>query len=357
MKASAPPSFWGADRAPGRPSRGPAPSPRGHPTSGPAPPLLLYLQGSRLVEKCFQFSENILEKLDTPRRYLVTWYISWSPCAGRAHRLTRFLSEPRKASLLDFVAWLYDHGVPANQQVLRALQEARALVRTVSARGQPAGGGSGRRNWARPQGQAWGCKGCWEPGGWRSWGRAFSDTWPRVTVHLERTLREGQGAGQGQDEGRGRGRLRPDGHMGWPLSLCAGKPTVSSATAEFADCWENLVDHQGSPFMAWEGLDANADRLSLELEGILWVTPHHPRLASLLLHPNTGPVPRPSFPFVFLSLSCSPAVSLLLLPSGSCHPLLSALFPVHLPHFPSCPPSLPPILSFFKVPLLLSQSI
>ncbi|XP_004447910.2 single-stranded DNA cytosine deaminase-like [Dasypus novemcinctus] len=89
-------------------------------------------QGSRHVEECFLFSENVLEKLKAPGSYSVTWYLSWSPCARCAQAVIRFLQQHPNVRLRILVARLYFHETRANRAALRALRRREAPIEIMS---------------------------------------------------------------------------------------------------------------------------------------------------------------------------------------------------------------------------------
>nr|KAF6493545.1 apolipoprotein B mRNA editing enzyme catalytic subunit 3A [Rousettus aegyptiacus] len=49
----------------------------------------------------------------------------------------------------------------------------------------------------------------------------------------------------------------------------AGAEVAMMTFNEFEHCWESFVDHQGIFFPPWDDLDAQSERLSWRLEGIL----------------------------------------------------------------------------------------
>ncbi|XP_037369441.1 DNA dC-_dU-editing enzyme APOBEC-3G-like isoform X2 [Talpa occidentalis] len=74
-----------------------------------------------------------LEQLLSPREhYHVTWFMSWSPCAGCARAVADFLQEHHTVQLSVFAARLYYHWEPEYREGLRRLSHLGAQVDIMS---------------------------------------------------------------------------------------------------------------------------------------------------------------------------------------------------------------------------------
>ncbi|XP_006890259.1 PREDICTED: DNA dC-_dU-editing enzyme APOBEC3-like [Elephantulus edwardii] len=87
------------------------------------------------VEMLFLNSRNIQE-LKQDKKYRVTWYISWSPCAKCAQKVSKFLEAHSNVSLHIFASHLYYWDKPETRQGLRDLQQAEAQIQVMSSLGE-----------------------------------------------------------------------------------------------------------------------------------------------------------------------------------------------------------------------------
>ncbi|CAI9168346.1 unnamed protein product [Rangifer tarandus platyrhynchus] len=77
------------------------------------------------------FFNSIMPTFDPALRYLVTWYVSSSPCAACADRIVKTLNKTKNLRLLILVGRLFMWEEPEVQAALRKLKEAGCRLRIM----------------------------------------------------------------------------------------------------------------------------------------------------------------------------------------------------------------------------------
>lgn len=77
------------------------------------------------------FFNSIMPTFDPALRYVVTWYVSSSPCAACADRIVKTLNKTKNLRLLILVGRLFMWEEPEVQAALRKLKEAGCRLRIM----------------------------------------------------------------------------------------------------------------------------------------------------------------------------------------------------------------------------------
>ncbi|XP_054326440.1 DNA dC-_dU-editing enzyme APOBEC-3H isoform X3 [Pongo pygmaeus] len=163
--------------------------------------------------------------LDETQCYQVTCYLTWSPCPSCVRELVAFIKAHDHLNLRIFASRLYCHWCRRQQEGLRLLCGSQVPVEVMGSRG------------------------------------------PRSDTTWEGEF-PGQSNVQGEEEKR---RERKQELLALQL-LPLGPGWFPSSLSEFADCWENFVDHKEplsfNPSEMLEELDKNSRAIKRRLERI-----------------------------------------------------------------------------------------
>ncbi|XP_054326437.1 DNA dC-_dU-editing enzyme APOBEC-3H isoform X1 [Pongo pygmaeus] len=216
--------------------------------------------------------------LDETQCYQVTCYLTWSPCPSCVRELVAFIKAHDHLNLRIFASRLYCHWCRRQQEGLRLLCGSQVPVEVMGSRGRKEAlqfqecKSPGAQAWRGPGGGVvWrrlagggGSGGIWwearKEGLWLSQGPRSDTTWEGEFP--------GQSNVQGEEEKR---RERKQELLALQL-LPLGPGWFPSSLSEFADCWENFVDHKEplsfNPSEMLEELDKNSRAIKRRLERI-----------------------------------------------------------------------------------------